>query len=77
MVTSNGFLVTVQYFTAEEPTQVLVDGLSELAQVITLMSKSDRYELLTVEAVGEIHPGRTLIEDLIDENKPEDMQFGN
>ena len=57
-------------------TQVLVDGLNELAQIIGLLTKSHRYVLLGVETFGKIYNGKTILNELINDNKPQDLDFG-
>jgi hypothetical protein len=67
------FLIKIKYFVSDDANQFLVSGTRELAKFINLLSVSKRYSLISIEKLGKIDSYSDLIQDLIDEQKPEDL----
>jgi hypothetical protein len=60
---------------AEQPTVVLIRGEEELFRVLKLVGSNKKYVLLGLHNMGLVTDAQDLIADLIDNQKPKDMDF--
>lgn len=67
------FLIKIKYFLSDEINQFLVNGTKELAKLINLLSRTDRYRISSIEKLGRIDSYSDLIQDLIDDQRPADL----
>lgn len=62
---------------AEQPTVVLIKGEDELFRVLKLVGSNKKYVLLGLHNMGLISDTQDFITDLIENQKPKDMNFGS
>ncbi len=62
---------------AEQPTVVLIRGEEELYRITNLLKSNKKYVLLGVHNMGLISDTQDFITDLIENQKPKDMNFGS
>jgi hypothetical protein len=67
------FLIKIKYFLSDEANQFLVNGTKELAKLVNLLSRTNRYSILSIEKLGRIDDYSDLVQDLIDDQKPTDL----
>ena len=67
------FLIKIKYFLSDETNQFLVNGTKELAKLINLLSRTDRHCISAIEKLGRIDSYSDLIQDLIDDQRPADL----
>jgi hypothetical protein len=74
MKVKDTFLVTINFeLGINIPDKYLVEGIGALSKLLNLLSTSERYSLVSVEKIGEVKNTDELIEDLIDEQKPDGL----
>lgn len=73
MKSNEMYLVKLRYFISEETSQFLVNGINELAKLSNLLKTSERYRLESIDKLGKIDNCNDLIQDLIDEQRPDDL----
>jgi len=59
----------------EQPTVFLIKGEDELFRVLKLVATNSKYVLLSVHNMGLITDAQDLIAELIENQKPKDMDF--
>lgn len=68
------FLVRIKYELASHGDEkYLVEGVKELSKLLNLLSTSSRYSLISISKIGTIKNYEGLVEDLIDEQKPDGL----
>lgn len=72
---TNVYIIKVADEVAENSTLVLVKGSKELFEALKLLDTSINYELLEVSNLGKVMDAQELIAELIDEQKPNNMDF--
>lgn len=72
---TNVYIIKVADEVAENSTLVLVKGSKELFEALKLLDTSINYELLEVSNLGRVMDAQELIAELIDEQKPNNMDF--
>ena len=54
----------------------LIAGLKELSKLLSLISTSQKCFLISIKKLGEIKDSSDLFSDLIDEQRPEGLDYG-
>ena len=54
----------------------LVTGLKKLSKLLNLIAHSKKCYLISIKKIGEIKNFNGLIDDLIDEQRPEGLDYG-
>lgn len=67
------FLIKLKYFLSDGTNQFLVNGTKELAKLVNLLSSTEQYGILSIEKLGKIDSYSDLIQDLIAEQRPADL----
>lgn len=60
---------------AEQPTVVVIKGEEELFRILKLVGSNKKYVLLGIHNMGLITDTQDLMSDLIENQKPKDMDF--
>jgi len=71
------FLIELKYSPNDISNEkYLIIGVKELGRLLDLISVSKNYSLISITKIGKIKSSIDLIEDLIDEQRPEGLDYG-